>query len=40
MFQYSSVLAFVVRLAIFMLLFSTYPMLNLLMRTHLLNLLF
>ena len=40
MFQYSSVLAFVVRLAIFMLLFSTYPMLNLFLRTHLLNLLF
>ena len=40
MFQYSSGLAFVVRLAIFMLLFSTYPMLNLMIRTHLLNLLF
>lgn len=40
MFQYSAVLAFVVRLAIFMLLFSTYPMLNLFLRTHLLNLLF
>lgn len=40
MFGYTDVLAFIVRLAVFMLLFSTYPMLNLFMRTHLLNLFF
>ena len=40
MFGYTDVIAFIVRLAVFMLLFSTYPMLNLFMRTHLLNLFF
>ena len=40
MFGYTSPIAFVIRLAIFMLLFSTYPLLNLLLRTHLLNLIF
>ena len=40
MFGYTSPIAFIIRLAIFMLLFSTYPMLNLLLRTHLLNIFF
>ena len=40
MFGYTSPIAFVIRLAIFMLLFSTYPLLNLLLRTHLFNLIF
>ena len=40
MLSYTDGIAFVCRLSIFMLLFSTYPMLNLFMRTHLLNLLF
>ena len=40
MFGYSSPIAFIIRLAMFMMLFSTYPMLNLFLRTHLLNLLF
>lgn len=40
MFGYISPISFVIRLAIFMLLFSTYPMLNLFLRTHLLNLIF
>ena len=39
-FGYTNPIAFIVRLAIFMLLFSTYPMVNLFLRTHLLNLLF
>ena len=38
MFGYIHVLSFMIRLAIFMLLFSTYPLLNLFLRTHLLNL--
>ena len=40
MFGYIDVVAWIVRAAIFMLLFSTYPLLNLFVRTHLLNLLF
>ncbi len=40
MFGYTEVIAFLVRLAVFMLIFSTYPMLNLFLRTHLLNLFF
>lgn len=38
MFGYIGAVEFIVRFAIFMLLFSTYPLLNLFMRTHLLNL--
>lgn len=40
MFGYTDAIAFVVRLAVFMLLFSTYPMTNLFLRTHLLNIFF
>jgi len=40
MFDYSQPLVFVIRLAIFMLLFSTYPLLNLFVRTHIFNLIF
>jgi sodium-coupled neutral amino acid transporter 9 len=40
MFGYTSTIAFLIRLAIFMLLFATYPMLNLFLRTHLLNIFF
>lgn len=38
MYGYNSAVAFVVRLSIFMLLFSTYPLLNLMLRTQILNL--
>lgn len=40
MFGYTDTVAFIVRLAVFMLLFSTYPMTNLFLRTHLLNIFF
>lgn len=40
MFGYAQPEAFMVRLAMFMMLFSTYPMLNLFLRTQLLNLFF
>ena len=40
MFGYSDAASFMVRFAVFMLLFSTYPLLNLFLRTHLLNLCF
>ena len=40
MFSYKSTVAFCVRLAIFMLLFSAYPIINLFLRTHLLNIFF
>ena len=40
MFGYMSVVTWMIRFAIFMLLFSTYPLLNLFVRTHLLNLFF
>lgn len=38
MFGYIEFVEWIVRFAIFMLLFSTYPLLNLFLRTHLLNL--
>ena len=40
MFGYEPTAAFVVRFSMFFLLFSTYPMLNLFLRTHILNLFF
>ena len=40
MFSYQAPAAFALRLSMFLLLFSTYPMLNLFLRTHLLNLFF
>ena len=40
MFGYTPPTAFVIRFSLFCLLFSTYPLMNLFLRTHLLNLFF